>query len=164
MKVTSRRATVDDVETLCAMYRDLEEEQTELKSMWPLFDGLDLPIEGAMRSILEDGRSMLLLGEIDDVPLGFVWARSEPMLSRAGDEMVGVFRLIFTDPEARGVGVGEVMIEAALTALRAARHRRFDALVSPGHRAAKNFFEQNGFAARLIVMHHEDRNLQTSEP
>jgi hypothetical protein len=29
--------------------------------------------------------------------------------------------------------------------------------VSPGHRYAKNFFESNGFSARLIVMHHNDR-------
>jgi hypothetical protein len=28
--------------------------------------------------------------------------------------------------------------------------------VLPGHRLAKNFFEQGGFAARSIVMHHAD--------
>jgi hypothetical protein len=28
-----------------------------------------------------------------------------------------------------------------------------DALALPGHRAAKNFFEESGFTARAIVMH-----------
>jgi hypothetical protein len=30
---------------------------------------------------------------------------------------------------------------------------RFDAAVPPGHREAKNFFEQHGFSARSITMH-----------
>ena len=29
-----------------------------------------------------------------------------------------------------------------------------DAFALPGHRAAKNFFEESGFTARAIVMHH----------
>ena len=32
----------------------------------------------------------------------------------------------------------------------------FDVRVLPGHRLAKNFFEANGFSARLIVMHRDD--------
>ena len=78
------------------------------------------------------------------------------MLDRAAGERVGVVRLIYTDEEARGVGVAEAMATDALERLRATGHRRFDARVSPGHRAAKNFFEANGFAARLIIMYHED--------
>lgn len=156
MRIDARPAEDRDVEVLAALYRDLEREQAELKAMWPLFDGLELPIDGSFREILDDLRSVLVVGQIDEVPLGFTWARSEPMLRRAGDERVGVVRLIFVDPEARGVGVGESMIASVLQSLRASGHRRFDARVSPGHRSAKNFFEQNGFAARLIIMHHDD--------
>jgi hypothetical protein len=32
-----------------------------------------------------------------------------------------------------------------------------DAFALPGHRAAKNFFEESGFSARAIVMHHSFR-------
>ena len=32
--------------------------------------------------------------------------------------------------------------------------RGVDALALPGMRATKNFFEESGFSARLIVMHH----------
>ena len=79
------------------------------------------------------------------------------MLPQAAGEEVGVIRLIFTDPEARGVGVGDAMITQALAELRGRGLRYFDARVSPGHRHAKNFFESNGFSARLIVMHHADQ-------
>jgi len=156
LKVTSRTATADDLDALLTLYEDLEREQADLKPMWPLFDAVDTPLDGSLLEIIDDPYSILLLGEIDDVPLGMLWARSEPMLRRADGERVGVVRLIYTEPEARGVGVAEVMISEALMRLRRSGHRRFDARVSPGHRAAKNFFEANGFAARLIVMHHRD--------
>jgi GNAT superfamily N-acetyltransferase len=156
VNVTSRWATQDDLKTLIALYRTLESEQAELKAMWPLFDGLDTPFQARLREILDDERSILLIGEIDEVPLGLLWARSEEMLERAQGERVGVVRLVYTDPDARGVGIAEAMIGMALAELRASGHRRFDARVSPGHRAAKNFFEANGFAARLIIMYHQD--------
>ena len=156
MRIEARPAVAGDLPAVAALYADLEAEQAELKSMWPLFDGLDLPVEDSLTAILEDPDSLLVIASIDDVPLGFAWARSEAMLPRAGGERVGVVRLIYVDPEARGVAVGEAMIDLVLSELRDRGHRRFDARVSPGHRLAKNFFEQNGFAARLIIMHHED--------
>jgi ribosomal protein S18 acetylase RimI-like enzyme len=64
--------------------------------------------------------------------------------------------MVYVTEAARGVGVGEAMLEAALAALRARGVRRFDAIVSPGHRLAKNFFEAAGFSARRITMHHDD--------
>jgi ribosomal protein S18 acetylase RimI-like enzyme len=158
LNVTSRTATTDDLDTLIALYGEAEREQAGLKAMWPVFDGLDHPLHESVRAILEDEDSLLLIGEIDGVPFGMLWARSEPMLKRAQGDRVGVIRLIYTDHEARGVGVAEAMALEALARLRAAGHRRFDARVSPGHRAAKNFFEANGFAARLIIMHHEDED------
>jgi ribosomal protein S18 acetylase RimI-like enzyme len=163
LNVTSRVATAEDLDTLAILYGGLEREQADLKPMWPLFDGLDEPFAGVVAEILNDRHSILLVGEIDEVPLGMLWARSEPMLDRAQGERVGVVRLIYTDPEARGVGVAEAMVTDALSRLRASGHRRFDASVSPGHRAAKNFFEANGFAARLIVMHHDDRRKTKDE-
>lgn len=156
MNVTSRYAIADDLDDLITLYRRSEREQSDLRPMWPLFDGLETPFRASLTEILDDERSILLVGEIDDVPLGLLWARSETMLERAADERVGVVRLVYTEPEARGVGVADAMITMALEELRRSGHRRFDARVSPGHRAAKNFFEANGFAARLIIMHHQD--------
>jgi ribosomal protein S18 acetylase RimI-like enzyme len=69
-----------------------------------------------------------------------------------------VVRLVFVEEPARAVGVGEAMLQAALEEMRRRGIRRFDAVVSPGHRLAKNFFESAGFSARRITMYHRDSN------
>lgn len=156
MRIGSRPATRDDLSVLVDLYRRLESEQTDLKRMWPLADGLAEPVETSFGAILEDDDSVLVLGTIDDVPLGLLWARVEDLLPQANGAKVGAIRLVFTDHGARAVGVGESMIDEALSELRGRGVRLFDAHVSPGHRLAKNFFESHGFSARSIVMHHED--------
>ena len=159
MEITARLATSDDLSELMRMYRALETEQTDLRYMWALADGLPEPAETSLKAILEDPNSRLIIGEIDTVPVGFLWMRPESLLPQANGDRVAVARLVSVDPEARGVGVGEAMITRAMDDFRARGFRRFDSRVSPGHRLAKNFFEANGFAARLIVMHHTDEEL-----
>ena len=86
--------------------------------------------------------------------LGFALATLDGMLPQAeGDEVVTI-RFIYTDPEARGVGIGHEMAQDIIDHHTANGIEFFDARVSPGHRNAKNFFEAHGFSARLIVMHH----------
>jgi GNAT superfamily N-acetyltransferase len=60
----------------------------------------------------------------------------------------------FVDAEARAVGVGEAMLEALVAYCTREGCVGVDAFALPGHRAAKNFFEESGFTARAIVMHH----------
>ncbi len=156
MRITSRPATSDDIDVLVELYAGLAAEQTAIKPMWALADGLAVPIGHSFGAILDDGDSLLVIGELDGVPLGLGWCRSEGLLSQAGDERVAVVRLIYTTEAARGVGIGDAMIRHILDEFRTRGHRFFDARVSPGHRHAKNFFESNGFSARLIVMHHAD--------
>ena len=156
MHISSRLAKVEDVGTLVALYRELEAEQAAIKPMWPLADGVAEPAAASFEAILTDSDSYVVIGELDEVPLGFVWARSERLLPQAQGRRVAVVRLIHTVHDARGVGVGDAMITDVLAEFRSRGHTLFDARVSPGHRHAKNFFESNGFAARLIVMHHAD--------
>ncbi len=156
MELTVRRATNADVPHLVALYKDLEREQTARKPVWALTDGLDDRVDLALFHAMQARDSWLFVGEIDGATVGFIWATIEPMLDRAHGERLGRIRLIYTEPEARGVGVGHVMLEAILTELRGAGVRFFDAPVGPGQRATKNFFEAHGFAARSIIMHHED--------
>ena len=154
--VAAWHASEDDLDTLVALYRALEAEQVELKSMWPLADGLPEPIDAAFKELMAAEAVTVYLGGIEGVPVGFLVTRIEPLLPQAEGEVVGVISHVFTDHDARGVGVGEAMLDAALTELRAKGLKLFDARVLPGHRIAKNFFEAAGFSARLIVMHHED--------
>ncbi len=156
MTPTARRAGPEDVSELVRLYRLLEKEQTAIKPMWSLADGLPEPVEESLARLTTAADSIVVVGEIDSVPLGFSWARHEDLLPQAEGSTVGSIRLIYTEDDARGVGVGHEMVTLAMDWLRNQGVRLFDAYVSPGHRLAKNFFEAHGFSARLIVMHHDD--------
>ena len=156
MNVSARVATRDDIPTLESLYRGLEEEMTALHAMWPVADGLDEPVAESIGTALTDPETILLIGEIDGYPFGFLLARVERLLAQADGERVGALRLIYVDHDAREVALGEAMRETALTMLRERGITKFDAHVLPGHRLAKNFFEAGGFSARSIIMHHDD--------
>lgn len=156
MRIGARPAITDDLEELVRLYRLLAAEMRNYHRMWEIADGLAEPVTETLRDALQDGDTLVYLGTIDDVPFGFILGRSEPLLTQAGDERIGSIRFVFTELEAREVGVGEVMRDAILEQFRSTGHRLFDAHVLPGHRLVKNFFESGGFSARSIVMHHRD--------
>jgi GNAT superfamily N-acetyltransferase len=156
VKLTAREAVPDDIPALVRLYRGLEEEMTALHSMWPIADGLAEPVDSSLRELLVLPESVVVIGELDEYPFGFVWARVEQILPQAKGVEVGSIRLIYVEPEAREVSLGEVMRDYTLDLLRERGISRFDAHVLPGHRLAKNFFEAGGFAARSIIMHRDD--------
>jgi ribosomal protein S18 acetylase RimI-like enzyme len=156
MRVSARQAGSDDIAVLESLYRSLEREMMALHIMWPLADGLDEPVSQSFAAALDDPGTIVLIGEIDGYPFGFLMARVERLLAQADGELVGAIRLIYVDQEAREVALGEEMREMALQILRSRGITKFDAHVLPGHRLAKNFFEAGGFAARSIIMYHDD--------
>lgn len=146
-----------DVIRLVSLYREMEEEQTARKPIWALTDGLDHRFDMSLFRAIEGEDSFVLAGEIDGATVGFIWATIEPMLDRAQGAMIGRIRLIYTEPEARGVGVGHTMLTEMMDLLRSRGIHQFDAPVGPGQRAAKNFFESHRFAARSIIMYSADK-------
>lgn len=156
MRVGARQAEPGDIAVLESLYRSLEREMIALHAMWPLADGLDEPVSQSFADALDDPGTLVLIGEIDGYPFGFLLARVERLLAQADGELVGAIRLIYVDQEAREVALGEEMREMALQVLRSRGITKFDAHVLPGHRLAKNFFEAGGFAARSIIMYHDD--------
>jgi GNAT superfamily N-acetyltransferase len=154
MQVTARPATHDDLSTVESLYRALEAEMRDLHEMWPVTDGLSEPVTDALSEAIDDARTVVLVGEVDGVPFGFLLGRLEGTLPQAEGETIGSIRLVFVEQIAREVGVGEVLRDTAVEWFRANGARRFDAHVLPGHRLAKNFFEAGGFSARSIVMHN----------
>jgi ribosomal protein S18 acetylase RimI-like enzyme len=156
MRVSARPAEAGDLPILESLYRGLEAEMTELHRMWPLADGLAEPVADSLAAALEDDSTMVVMGEIEEYPFGFLVARFEGLLPQAGGEEIGSIRLVYVEPEAREVSVGEVMRDYLLEEMRSRGITKFDAHVLPGHRLVKNFFEAGGFSARSIVMHHDD--------
>ena len=114
MNVSWRWATSADIPRMVDLYVPALAEQTELREAWAVAEGLPEPLEDAFASVLSDRESLLVVGLIDDLVFGLLWARVEPLLPQAGGERIGVVRLVYVDDPARTVGVGEAMLGAAL--------------------------------------------------
>jgi GNAT superfamily N-acetyltransferase len=90
------------------------------------------------------------VGLYDDAILGYLTAWVEEL---AGGERLGRIEEVYVEPGARAVGVGEAIIDEALTWFREEGCSGADAYALPGMRDTKNFFEMFGFTARLLVVH-----------
>ncbi len=156
LEISAREAAAEDVPELVRLYGLLEAEMEALRGLWKEADGLPAPVEEALTEAVADPDTLVYLGTADRVPFGFILGYSAPLLPQAAGERMATIKLVFTEEEARGVGVGEVLRDTILEEFRARGHRWFDAHVLPGHRLAKNFFEAGGFSARFIIMNHED--------
>lgn len=157
MKLTVRDADQGDVSALVALYGRMEEEQVARTPIWAMTDGLDEPFDASLSALIKNDDVWFRIGEIDAVAVGFISASIRETLERSGGMRIGRIDLIYTQPEARGVGVGHAMLEDVLTTFRALGITRFDVPVGPGQRLTKNFFEGQGFATRSLIMHHVDR-------
>lgn len=155
--VAARPATPADIPTLGDLYRELQDEMVALKPIWALTDGLPEPVERALESRIESPDVTVYVGEIDGVPVGFLTWFDASLLPQGDGSRMATIEHIFTTPQARRVGVGEAMMSRLFEDATALGIELFDAVVPPGHRDAKNFFESNGFKARRIVMHRGAR-------
>ncbi|MGI8810004.1 MAG: GNAT family N-acetyltransferase [Acidimicrobiales bacterium] len=109
------------------------------------------PFDAGLRADIADPDVLVLAGTLDDVVLGYATGRVEAL--RDGSSL-GVIHELFVEPDARAVGVGEAMMEQLLEWFRLRRCSGVDSTALPGARETKNFFEESGFTARLLVMHH----------
>lgn len=100
---------------------------------------------------LADSGRIVVVGAIDATIVGYAVGRVEAL--RDGG-LLGIVDELYVEPEARGVAVGEGMMDVLLPWFTERGCVGVDATALPGARATKNFFERSGFSARLLVMHH----------
>ena len=102
----------------------------------------------------ERSDAAVIVGTVSGHVVGYGWVVAQDI----GDRRVGVVQEVLVQKEARGVGVGEAMMDL-MTSWSASRGCRYmDGRALPGDRHAKGFFERHGFTARLLVMHREIPN------
>ena len=97
---------------------------------------------------ISDNHSAVVLGLVDTVPVGMSFAT----LLSVGARRLATVELLYVEPQARRIGVGEAMLERLLEQCEAWEPTSIDAPALPGDRASKSFFEAHGFKARLLVM------------
>jgi GNAT superfamily N-acetyltransferase len=109
-------------------------------------DPLDLSLERA----LADEDRLLVVGSTEGVDVGFASVRCDRMRRQP----IGVVETVYVEPAARLVGVGEAILDLVVSWCAERGCHGVDAPALPGSRPAKAFFEDHGFVARLLVMHH----------
>jgi GNAT superfamily N-acetyltransferase len=112
-------------------------------------EGPDVPV-GETAGAGPEGDACLWVGTLDEVVVGYAAARVDDL--RDGSRL-GVISHLYVEPGARAVGVGECLVRVAVDWCASRDCVGVDAAALPGGRAAKNFFEESGFTARLLVMH-----------
>jgi GNAT superfamily N-acetyltransferase len=148
----TRPATPDDLPRIAELAELLRHELVPMKggALWSAREGLAEPFENTYRALLDRDDALVVVGTVDETVVGFGVVTIEQL--RTG-EWLGVVSDLFVEPDARAVGVGEVMAEALIAFCGEHGCIGVDTLALPGHRAAKNFFEESGFTARAILMH-----------
>ena len=148
----ARPATASDVERLAELYRQGADELTPMRggAIWAAREARAEPLEAAFRELADRDDTRVVVGTIDGAAIGFGVGSIERL--RDGRDLGRVDEL-FVEPEARSIGVGEAIVAQLLDFFAQRGCIGTDALALPGNRATKNFFEQQGFVARALVMH-----------
>jgi len=152
---SARRATLDDLDDLEVLATEGDGHMRALRGglLWSLTLGHRAPLRDSLAARVGDPDQLTLVGCIDDVVVGYGNVRLEPL---ADGRPLGVITELFVTAAARGVGVGEVIMDELVVWCRERGCVGIDAVALPGDRDTKNFFETFGLTARAIVVH---RNL-----
>jgi GNAT superfamily N-acetyltransferase len=121
-------------------------------AVWKAREARQEPIEEGLEALLDDPDTRLVAGTIDGVIVGYAVVHLEYL---ADGSVLGVIDDIFVEEGARAIGLGELMINDLIAWCDERKCIGMDAMALPGHRATKNFFEESGFTARQLVMHHQ---------
>jgi len=108
------------------------------------------PPEARVEAALDDPDKLLLAGLVEDYVVGISMVVLDQTVAKGP---LGVVEELFVEDAARGVGVGEALLDAAVLWCRRRQCVGVDVAALPGDRAAKNLCERSGFRARLLVMH-----------
>ncbi len=151
MEESARLARPDELDAVVdlAMLGRAELIETRGGPMWARREGRALPMGPGIDAAIHATDCCVLVGTIDDTPVGYAITEIREMHDGA---TVGVITDIYVHPDARGVGVGEHLLNAIVSWATGAGCAALDSLALPGNRATKNFFETFGMKARSLVV------------
>ena len=149
---TARVANTTDLDRLVELAREVIEELRPTKGgdVWARTAGRAEPVGEALRAALTDHDHLVVVGSVDDAVVGYGVARFNEL--RDGGRL-GVIGDLFVEPDFRGVGVGEAMMNVLVEWCEEQGCFGVDSVALPGNRPTKNFFESFGLVARAIVVH-----------
>jgi len=161
MEEAARRATPADHDALLQLALDARSEAIAKRGGLLLIDRELVPAEIVSNCLLSDPDRVAMVGTIDEVVVGYALCHREVLHSGAS---LAVVDELYVDPEARAVGIGELIMDDLLVWARGAECIGIDARALPGDRQTKNFFETFGLVARQIVVHRSLRPSEDDQP
>ncbi len=153
MEEGCRPASASDLPRIAELNQAVIEELSPMRggAVWKAREARPEPLEDELAALLDNPDARVLVATIDDTIVGYAVVHLEYL---ADSSILGVIDDIFVEEGARQVGLGELMIDDLMTWCEERKCVGMDAMALPGHRATKNFFEESGFTARQLVMHH----------
>ncbi len=159
---SARPATSADAAPITHLARQGIAELTPNRggSVWARREAHAEPLDELLHAVTggDEPSRLVVVGTVDEAVVGYGMGRLETLHDGA---VLAVVTDLYVDPEARGIGIGEAMMDLLVAWARAAGAVGIDALALPGDRHTKNFFETFGLKARAIVVH---RSLAEPEP
>ena len=145
MDEAARPATAEDTPAVEALFRAATEELRVERGgeLWARQVDRD-------RGFVPPADGLVLVGTIDGAVVGYAVVRIDALVDGGS---LAVLDDVYVEVDARGVGVGELLLDAAVAFARSRGCVGIDALALPGMRGSKNFFEAAGLVARAIVVH-----------
>ncbi len=148
----ARLAVADDVERIAQLSRRSREALGAQRG-GDLFSKRELPsslLPADLAARLRSLDHVVWVGTLEAQVVGYGLGRVEHL---EGALVHGVVEELYVEPEARSVGVGQVLMEGLVGWFWGKGCAGVDAVALPGDREVKAFLESAGFKARLIVLH-----------
>lgn len=157
MSVTpnARPAELSDLTELSALLIAAADEQRTQRGGAALLAALErsAPASEVVDRALNRADTMVWCGVWQQLVVGYAIA----VLGNEGSDDVVTITDLYTTPEARDIGVGEVLLEAAIAWAIGLGATAIDAHALPGARESKNLYERHGLTARLITVRRDLR-------
>ena len=148
----ARVAGIGDIAVLSGLATDLQRAlRTERGGSAHLaLHGRREPLVESFAADTSDPGVLVVSGTVAGIVLGYGVCR---LIETREQSLLAVIEEIYTDPDARRVGVGEAMLDLIIEWASARGATGIDAIALPGMRDTKNFFERFGLTARAITVH-----------
>jgi GNAT superfamily N-acetyltransferase len=164
VQFTIRRATPIDAAALASLRYQFRAAALAVSNE-PQADFVNRCTAWMTPRLCEGGPWLAWIAEAGGAPVGQVWLQILEKLPNPGlePESNGYITNVFVEPAARGFGVGERLVEAAMAECRA---RHLDSVILWPTERSRTLYARHGFAVRddLVEAVLDDARLIAKEP